>query len=776
VAAALFNALLLAHEASDLEVFQRIGTQSDPDSQRFIVLGRFDHLVLRSAIEAEVPTSSLWEVGNARSAVSSSYAGHMLEPVAFNPAEFAATHPILGFCSLRLARRALKEARGFGFVADFLKDQFPADGNIRWALASTTGWEDVVVMFFGRSFNDIKAAVGAMRGLHAKHPCLVIDLDTKDGLHHLILTSCTLPAIACRWHRGWTEADTQQLLTHVHGDEPIRWAIRVEVYPGHWDACASLLKQRCAEKGLVVDISPLFGQADLRLSPLDAAACTHRGLLTLLTEVVFPLEIMPKTVIRTVETRLIPDLDYAEDTGAGHLSTREIHPLSPDVGSMFRSESRDALRHMGAPPHTLHALEETMARIQGMARDRLHGEEFQALHRLATTFNKAALEVRKRITPSDTIYEDEARDLLQDISDWQLYLDRCLADRFRGPYPAGDNMMVRIGSHSGTHLRFLVVMDHFAQKACDLARTRINEKLGVAAMPKVALATFIGNSPTAYATSHTIKRLHCGFTDLPATLAGRIQDCHLVAHETGHHIIRAFFSVYTDFEPFSYRRTGLSHQAVNKLDVAGCTTKEITFLKERVFCDPRILRELRELLADLFVSYLCFPGSPQRHDQAAAFTVGAFYEFDDRSVFMRSVLSEFRLRHLALAALLEGSGEILEDYDERAKSFFKTLATQSAIPLTDSKFTRLQQCRDRLSDALRALLLLSRTREIRAFLDGMASCAIAQDFIGESGVESVLCEFRGFLSNAGPHASASQNFTFLDRLWFMVLRRQDLLS
>ena len=208
------------------------------------------------------------------------------------------------------------------------------------------------------------------------------------------------------------------------------------------------------------------------------------------------------------------------------------------------------------------------------------------------------------------------------------------------------------------------------------------------------------------------------------------------------------------------------------LEAAGCNSVEIAFLKDSVFSDWRTLRELRELLADLFAAHLCFPNDQVRHTRAAYETVAAFYEFDFERVFLNSVLSEFRLRHLAITALLSGGEAPLQTYHQQAEDFIQNdVAGNASHPLAASKFDNLKQCAGRIGNALRALLLLRCTREISALLEGLAACAGSAGFLGESAAESLLVEFRHFLSN-GKAPSPAENYAFLDRLWFMVLRKQ----
>lgn len=759
----VLSAFLFAHDPKDLEA--RHGPEPDQDSihRQFIILGRFDRLVLRLSAKMQemLPERSL--AANARGASGCAYLGHVLGERC-QLEEWTRTHPLIGFCSLRFARRALTGAGNFDFLGNFLKKELTED--IRWTVVSSTGWEDALVIFFGRSFNAIKKAIGQLRGLHADNSGLPKATDRTDGFHHLVLTSCTLPGIALDgWRQDWTHEQTIDLLKHLEADEKLRWAVRVEIHPGHWGAFTRLLEERSREAGLEVDVTPLFGQADLRVTPKNwELHGTHGGLITFLTEVMFKLECTKDTVVRTVQTRLTPMIEgYEEDPEAGPHSTRHCQA---DAGAMLEtycSRSKLELASMGAPPHTLNALEETLSRIQGMAGDRLHGEEFSAIRALADSFVRAT----ERVLPPENhaAFEHEARELLRDISDWQAHVERCLADRFRGPYPAGDSLMVRLGSHPGAHHRFLVTMDHFAQQAYVLARTCINKRIGWAMLPEITLATYIGNSPTAYAMGHMIRRLRCGFTDVPANMVGRMRDLHVVAHETGHHLFRAFCCSFKGFDLKDSAESSLRHhlEKVEKMSEAEARMQA----KKRA--EDGLVRDVKEILADLFAYHFCFLGDPAAYENAAYQTIRSYYQDAPRSkVFMRSVLTEITLRQYALQCLVQHVQEDqLPSYDQKTQQYLHKLPGAGAGP----EFTRLRERIAAMRAALGTLLVLQLVPQFKALMTGLLDCEKTESFPGEAADESFLKTLRGFLASPASEDDAD-NLKFLDHLWFTALKTQ----
>ncbi len=764
------SAVLLAHEAPDFIKIQDAWLKETPNQgvscHKFVVLGRFDQLIITQSDSSD----SLFPqqariITNARAATSSSHIGCVVGAVDFDPCAWAQTHPMLGLCSVRFSRRVLAAAGGFEFLEEFLQGSL-AGTAVRHCIVSATGWEDALVFFFARDFNSISRAAGLLRSMKiADLPVLQDKVKTADGFTHLCLTTSTLPAFCCQWSRSWTSADTEALLARVAADEPLHWAVRIELHPGHWDGFVRHLEKMSADLGIPVACRPTFGQTDLRVSDNGAAAATHAGLLRFLLHVIFPLGAAPKTVMRSAETHLHPVLEaYGEDAGATFHVDQMISLHVPHEVA-FPDDIREKLRGVAIPPHTLRVLEETLGRVQGMSQDPLHGEEFETLQRLRTAFIKTIRRMPSRIS------ENASRELQLDMSEWQMLLDRCLADRFRGPYPVGDSMMMRLGSYQGAHHRFLVVADQFSQLAYDLARHCIKNHNAACELPDVAIATFIGNSPSPYATSHTINYLGCGFTDVPATLICRLSDGHLLAHETGHHIVRAFFAalptlgfdVYTS-DPVK----GLMPEARQHLIKEGLTLDEVDLLSEH-WRSSTILREMRELLAEYFSSSLCFHGNKQAYKEVSLRCLAAFFDGGSLS-YLRSLQTEFGLRAAAVESLATiGQGQAKAIYDESSQRVVNSIRNQSNLAVD---FTRALERRKSIGDAVEGLEILSRTKDFSALLQGIGDCATHAAFLGETSDASLLKELRAFLIQQAP-VSLKDNIAFLDTLWFKLLRRRE---
>ncbi|MBL9160222.1 MAG: hypothetical protein JNJ70_22260 [Verrucomicrobiales bacterium] len=740
----LVTSVLACHEASQFTQFQRL--VSGNGVQRFLLLGRFDHLTLAVGSGEDEHAWSNPIASNARAASGCSYVGRLVGDGEFDPVEWVEELPLLGHCSLRLARRILRESGSFGFLIDYLETRLKPFKELRWAVISGTGWEDVTVLFFGRSFNVIKRAVGVLRAMSVNEIAthLPDNFKANDGLHHIVLTSCTLPGMALPgWTPGWTREHSEAFLAGTRHDERLHWAVRVETYPGHWDAFIALLRENSDAAGLEINVSPLFGQADARVTPAGDKETTHSGLVRFLTEVMFPIEAMPDTVVRTVETRLIPEsLDYHEDTTATPSTTR-TRPRAGSCLEDFNRQSKNVLLSLGVPPHTLDALSETISHIEDMAGDRLHGEEFTSMLRLADAFNT-------RIGRESPVFSDlrsyqiQARETQIDISDWQMTVERCLADRFRGPYPAGDSMMVRLGNHPGAHQRFLVVMDYFGQQAFDLACRQMRLIFPDPPIVPAALATFIGNSPSAYATSHLIRRLNCGFTDVPAHMVTRLQDLPLMAHETGHHLFRAFLSSFPEVEA-----------AISSL------TEE---------CQ----RDIREFFAECFASHLCFPGVPEDQETAAYQTIGGYYKgIDTNNVFVRSIMVEITLRMKAVNAWIQNP-ESPEPVFDRLINEYRSRMEKTPLflsPHGERVNERIHETRTALSEVRR---LSKNHPEFDALMRALANCGGSSWSVSGEPENEFLSVCRVMMKT--PPTTGEESLTQLDRLWFIALRQMPQVS
>lgn len=768
------SAILLAHEAPDFAKLQETWQtrQISPGAvcHKFIILGRFDQLILNLTDEPSALMPPVSGITNARAATSSSYIGRVVAPDEFDPSQWAQDWPVVGLCSVRFSRRILAAAGSFDFLDSFLRQRL-AEMEVRHVVISATGWEDALVLFFAKNFNTIAKAAGLVRSMRLDDlPYLKDQVQTDDGFTHPCLTTCTLPAFCCQWNKDWSPAETTELIRRLDADAPLHWAVRLELHPGHWKGCADDLRQSCEKLGLPLPtFRPTFGQTDLRVSATEGPAATHGGLLRFLLDVVFQAG-KKRTVIRSAETHLHPEVpDYAEDQQAGPEVDQKKPPSDPD-GEARQHEAiqqkkaamRQKLSASGVPPHTLDALEEMLCRVQGISEDPMHGEEFDTLRRLRKAFAAAIARL------SDKIDEEDARQLQLDISEWQSLLERCLGDRFRGSYPAGDSMMMKLGTYQGAHHRFLVVMDAFARQAYEMACATIKSHWSKLALPEVALATFIGNSPSAYATSTTLSMLGCGFTDVPASMVCRMRDAHMLAHETGHHVVRAFFTLFPRgmlnlywADPVngvgsSNRRT-LEDQG--ELDAASITTLD------RCWKSPAVLREIREMLADYFCISLCFPDGLPQHRAAAKKTLEDFY-LGGSKTYLLCLETESRLRSAAIEAFVTDADSAPGAFHQKAEEIIALIEREAAIGID---FSRLRKRRDDMKDGLKALRILRQIRSFGALLKGIRDCAHQQTFPGETPGHSLLEDMRGFLKDASK-VTLEENFVFLDKLWFKLLR------
>lgn len=777
------SALLLAHEAPDFRGLQgrwvSLPPLKDPGGgrHRYVVLGRFDELILTVSAELDDLIHSGTSIAaNARAATASSYIGRVVAPGdGFEPSRWAETHPILGFCSVRFGRRVLAAGGSFEFLDRYLTEKLAVIGEVRHVIISATSWEDVIVLFYAKNFNAVARAAGVLRGMRIDDLPLAAEVDATDQFTHPCLTTCTLPAYCCDWHEGWTRQDTEAVLQRLDAEAPLNWAVRLELHPGHWQGFQKHMLARCEELGLKVHCRPTFGQTDLRIADDgSAASATHRALLTFLMEVIYPLAAEDRSVIRSAETHLHPVFPeapslYAED-GAGSMHTDQTYKR-PNQALTVPTDVRSKLTDLAVPPHTLRVLEETLSRVQGMSHDPMHGEEFETLKRLQGAFFRAVRNLQHQ--PSIAEEERQSRELQRDISDWQMNLDRCLADRYRGAYPTGDSLMMRLGSYQGAHHRFLVIMDHLAQQSYDMARRAMQEVMSHCLLPNVALATFIGNSPSAYATSHTVERLGCGFTDVPATLVCRLRDSHLLAHETGHHVVRAFFCAHPSLGFTVYDKssleTGLGEAALQRLAEAGLP-QTLRDRMDRHWGNPAFRREVRELLADYFARQICFPNNGTRHEEANQRTLEHFYK-NGHKRFKNSVQVEFRIRSAGLKYLdAPDAAEGLRCYQKEIDQGMSLIQAKGGDTET---LKRVCDHSERVRAAVETLRALKHLPEIHALLEGIHACGQHQHFpTEEAEAPSLLADMRDFMARPGP-VTLEQNFEFLDHLWFKHLRHRE---
>ena len=321
------------------------------------------------------------------------------------------------------------------------------------------------------------------------------------------------------------------------------------------------------------------------------------------------------------------------------------------------------------------------------------------------------------------------------LSQWLYFVERCLADRYRGTYPIGDALVPRLGSYQASHHAFLRAADVLAQAACDVAIEEINHQEqqripDAVPMANVALCCHIGNSPSPNALS-LIDPMRCGFIELPAAMIFEMGNLASLLHEVGHVVANAFFQSRRDRVQFD---------------------------------DPGIEKEFAEILAECFSLSLCFGGNCELHSRCMEKILGSYLP-DTSAPFAQSTAFVYQIRLVAVSWLMEGkwTPSSLTVH----KEFFSHIwgRVRGDIPSEDEM--RAEATIKKIAEALKRLTRLYETMpEFESYIKGLRALNEDAQVEKRTGGQRVT-KFRKFIADkattVGPNALAD-DFRMLEEI------------
>jgi hypothetical protein len=523
-------------EVYDQRLDQLIGSAraDGAQSEKFMALGRYDHMM----ITVSSKTDSLSTIDHQLQSdplIADHWAlyGRILDEAPIDPEKLTAQYPIVGICLLKLGDDGVE----MNFHRHFdrlqaLKRSIEADSDdqLRISIGSSTGWEDAVVLIFANSFTPIATTVGKIR-----------DIQTDSGTLAYV-TTCTIPAIQLRWTKAFAEnveprkSELDRLQAIVKFDEKMDWAVRFEVLPGGLARLQSGVQEKMQLTGVPFETVQTFGQIDIGyVSVRDSVGATTGSLLRFLLNIGFPTAAQSDSPVRSMQTALM--LPHPIDFNVSSSLPALIQsPLgAPSIKNLLWETAHARLESNGVPPLSLRLIEATLIRIQSLQADELLRTEFISIGELYQAFLKATA-----ILPPDVSLDQ--REFRENLSYWQTYVDRSISDRYRGRYPAGENMRIRLGSYHGSHQKFLAVIDQLAQQAYALTCREYGRHGGTVpeSMSGVRLVAHIGNSPSPQVIVESIKYLRGAFIDIPSDLFLKIHHASYLIHEVGHVVLESF--------------------------------------------------------------------------------------------------------------------------------------------------------------------------------------------------------------------------------------------
>ncbi|MEM9479109.1 MAG: hypothetical protein AAGA58_05530 [Verrucomicrobiota bacterium] len=760
---------------------------------KWLALGRFDHLVLELSGD---PESILATERNVHQTVEASshwgYFGRLLYPAAFDWKKTYEKYGVAGFCTIRTAETVsplIRRDEGSRLVATLAKEFESLE--LEWVIGTTTGWDDYAIFLFAKSFTPIAKALGIARGLKTEQ-ILPSEQPTRkiEMLHrHWLVTTCTVPLLRFDWNHDCAEQfDTgqvvasreslvKQTLALIDPDEPMSWAVRFELRPGHWDGFQNELKRRCEEKDLNVEVAKVFGQVDLRCGAPNG---TLGELIRFFALVAFPLVCEEDTVIRSMESHLhLPGLDYTEDKDSVYLARRR--KKSDDGQDLVDADVLAKLEDFGVPQHTIESILNTFRTIEAFHHHELLEREFDTLKSVCLRF----LEGVRSLEPLD---EAQMRELQVAITEWLIYVDRCIADRYRGVYPTGENMMMRLGAYQASHQRFLALSDHLARWGVKTGLDCISKKRAEVGLPsnlipEVSLATFLGNSPTPWSLNSMMRFFQAGFIDLPVGHVFHLRHSVMLAHEIGHHLTKCYLYWNKDFPVYDRGCVDRLAKALarNELEERAVTLLLPSSKNSHISNQTRnqVQRQFLEIFADLFSCCFCSKGDVRTHRKNTDIAIKHTYPGAKASRMSQSVLIEHGLRLTAVGIMIRLIRESDDsknqlDLDAFSAAFRdnrdRSDILRAAGRVSADSETRATTTSAYISGALEIFDVLIRLPGFRAFLAGIVATGAVDVFPAPHKKPNLLEEYRELM--ASDVGGLAREWGFLDRAWAKIIEAE----
>lgn len=584
-------------------------------------------------------------------------------------------------------------------VDDYLKgqdDYYENVGNIErslvetlegksfeWVLGKSLGWEDYVLMSFGKNLGPIVNAVGEIRGLRTKG---------ERSIKYFATTS-TLPVIKL--------ADKGIDFVGVGDELNLSWSMRLEVKPGHWNA----LKKKISDEKVLywtdTRVTKTFGQADMRIENSDRFI---DELSQIYNKVILPDLSSGNRIIKNVETHLhFHDASYVE--GKESEDDFVFESIEFDRGEIeFTDRLETSLRKIGAPANTIRALKRIFRRVNNLASHSLLNSNFQWIDSLFRRF-VAHGELLKPTTKKAN------RNALDEVADWIHRVERVLSDRFRGGYPAGEAVMMRLATYHSSHQMYSELIDQMIGLANVVALDEIAKRKNSETI-SVATLLYLGNSPNAYYGWSGIDHLGYDYIEIGVGSSFYLGDLVMVAHEIGHHITLSCLSfdhgIGVDVMSSKGLRSNVDKRA-----------KKLSFYDENEPVPPfdfllehekESRSQIKEVLAEFFSLSFCSGGNFETHLDHTLSIVERM-KFHDR--VRRSTIITTTVRLFA--------ADLLYKWVERRKTTGRKVRFAPKIECSEEKIERHLNLEGGLTDSER-VELESRCIDTRSALLAIEGC------------------------------------------------------
>ncbi|WP_395734848.1 hypothetical protein [Prosthecobacter sp.] len=467
------------------------------------------------------------------------------DPATGQPSDCGA---LLGVCVIKLAHRLRDTLTELEPVAAAIQQALSGIPG-HWLLSSTTGWEDLVLLFWTDELLTLSQALAQVRSLKVQK----VKPDLQGGVH-AVLTTCTLTGVSLPEgvfdpvQKKFLPAEWVRRMESIQTLALVDWALRFEVRPGHMDPFKhelATLATQVGQASIVEEMHNVLGQYDFRIQYQGG---TQKEWLQFLGNVALPLAARSGSLVRSMETHLHIRFQTCSE---GVSAPNVVRPPAESLPQSVLQRIQHSCAEFGIAPHTVEMLDATYSRLQALREDDLQQGTFESVANLFNHLAAGLEALMQQQQQQDGRPPVEAAFLGRDFCSWLCWMERCLADRYRGTYPLGESIITRVGTYQASYHGFLAAMDCIAQEAYDLAREFCNRACpDLPPIPAVTVCSFIGSAPSP--NIFCFPHLRCGFIELPPGLIFRLHDLPVLLHEVGHlfeRVVSHHFKFAYDFRP-----------------------------------------------------------------------------------------------------------------------------------------------------------------------------------------------------------------------------------
>lgn len=493
------------------------------------------------------------------------YYGRIIYPRYFNLQNLAKEMPLVGVSFIKFKNAAtsyLKEDGIRYFIRCILKDKIDLwkrelqinDKELLPIIILSYGWEDIILLIFSKSYENIKRLILKLRTLKFDdiQNCLsekklhYWKIYPKKKPKHLTVTTWTIFSIYLSYSKDIKNINQQRryafenLIKKVKKDRILVDSIKLQSRPGHLDWA---IKKIAKYKSLKAP-QPIIGRNDLSLKLKNS---TFKSFLKIYYKMILPqLLIKKQSPILSAETSFILDIqkNLEENIPCNKLKIGKLNLLL-----LTRPKDKNFIKNFliksPLPIHTNLALANIFITSIYLKNNFYTKSVMCSLISLIEHLKE--VECNTMLIPHGNELQEEITALLEGLA-------LSFIDRFRGIYPIGETSTLPLITYKGSFQKFLVSLDYLCQIIFLKALELVNKNFKKRPLYQRVFSCYIGNAPSPCIS--ITPYINVGLINIPLSAIFNIKSLHYLFHEVGHTFWWSIFRNQPNFIPQQLKRKG----------------------------------------------------------------------------------------------------------------------------------------------------------------------------------------------------------------------------